>query len=535
MKKFILTSLCVLFSAAAVCAGADEPLANDGKRGLYAKSLEQVLRLREDEVDLATAALIVSEYWSDLVYGRRYLSRLDDMAFEIRDRLKAAGLPTDHRAIRVINEYLFKELGFASVPEISDPNDLFLHSVLDKKRGYCLSLSILYLAIAERLGLPVYGVVAPGHFFVRYDDGQVRFNIETTSAGGTADDEHYIEKFKVPQTRRDSIYMQNLNKIQTLGCLLNNLGNTYSEVGNIDSALTALERAVQINPSLAESHMNLGNIYLRKGRVNDAIYEYRSALKIKPDDAKSHLNLGNAYTERGWLRDAIDEYHLSLKLDANIIDTYKNLATAYCKQEMFGQAIGQLRRAIALQPKDSSLYSWLGDVYRQMGDCEKAIPQYEKALAMKSDLALAYYGLGLCYNKMGLLDDEIEQYRRVLYIEPDMLGALVNLGNAYVRKEKFDAAIEQYDKAIQIKPDDATIYYNLGTAYINKGNYQKAVAEYREAIRLEPSMGDAHNGLAYGYYRLEKYNLALEHIRIAQELGVAVDEKLLAAIQDRVR
>ena len=48
-------------------------------------------------------------------------------------------------------------------------------------------------------------------------------------------------------------------------------------------------------------------------------------------------------------------------------------------------------------------------------------------------------------------------------------------------------------------------------------------------------MGDAHNGLAYGYYRLEKYNLALEHIRIAQELGVAVDEKLLAAIQDRVR
>ncbi|MHC4759552.1 MAG: transglutaminase family protein, partial [Planctomycetota bacterium] len=36
---------------------------------------------------------------------------------------------------------------------------MFLHTVMDKKQGYCLSLSILYLSIGERLGLPLYGVV----------------------------------------------------------------------------------------------------------------------------------------------------------------------------------------------------------------------------------------------------------------------------------------------------------------------------------------------------------------------------------------
>jgi tetratricopeptide (TPR) repeat protein len=115
----------------------------------------------------------------------------------------------------------------------------------------------------------------------------VRFNIETTSGGGTAPNEHYIKKFKVPAGKEDSIYLRNLSKIETLGCFFNNLGNSYSEIGDMESALRALETAVEINPSLAESRMNLGNIYLKKGWVKDAIDEYRRALRINPNDAKT--------------------------------------------------------------------------------------------------------------------------------------------------------------------------------------------------------------------------------------------------------
>ncbi len=134
--------------------GSDKPLANENKDGLYARSIDQVLRLDEQEIDLATAALIVSEQWSDIVHGRRYLAQLDDMAVEIRSRLKAKKLAADYRAIDVINRYLFDELGFKSVKEATDPNDLFLHSVLDKKKGYCLSLSILYLSLTELICVP---------------------------------------------------------------------------------------------------------------------------------------------------------------------------------------------------------------------------------------------------------------------------------------------------------------------------------------------------------------------------------------------
>jgi tetratricopeptide (TPR) repeat protein len=535
MKQPFVLTICVLVFCLQVSFGRDGPLANENKTGLYARSIEAVLRLSEDEVDLATAALIISENWSDMVHGRRHLSALDDMALEIRDRLSREKLPTNFRAIPLLNKYLFDELGFQSISEANDPNDLFLHSVLDKKRGYCLSLSILYLSVAERLGLPLYGVVVPGHFFIRYDDGRVKFNIETTAKGNWAPDEHYVKKFKVPQGDNNSIYMRNLNKIQTLGCLFNNLGNVYFDTGNYELALLALTRAVQINPTLSESHSNLGNVYLKKGQVEDAIYQYQAALEINANDPKAHNNLGNAYTERGWLNYAVSQYTQSLELDPNFIDAYKNLAIVYCKQERYSQAVTQLKQAIAIQPNNADCHSQLGDVYGQMNNFEAATSEYKKALEIKPNFVEANYGLALCYNKLGMVDDEIAAYKKVLAVKPDMLAALVNLGNAYFGQKKYTAAIEQYKKAALIKPDEASIHYNLGAAYSNTKNYEEAVAAYLRAVEIDPKMADAHYNLAVGFYQLKKYDLAWKHIKIAQELGAEVSEDQLNAIKSKLK
>ncbi len=533
MRKILLAIVWVsLFAGTAECSGRYEPLANQNKAGLYVRSLEEVLKLAPDEVDLGTAVLIVSEQWSENVLGRRYVSTIDDMAYEIRDRLKAAKVRANHRAIPIINKYLFEELGFESLKDASKPEELFLHSVLDNKRGYCLSLSVLYLSLAERLGLPLYGVVVPGHFFVRYDDGRVRFNIETTSGGGSVADEHYIEKFAVPRVR--GVYMRNLNKMQTLGCFFNNLGNSYMEVGKVEQAQVALERAVEINPLLAESRTNLGNIYLRKERIEDAISQYQAALQINPADAKTHNNLGNAYAKTSRLDEAIREYNQSLELDPNFVDVYKNLSVAYCGKRMFGKAESILKEATELEPSNSGFYNQLGDVYSQMGQCEKAIVQYNRALSLTSNLAEAYYGMGACYNKLGLVDDEIWAYRRALNITPDMLAAVANLGNAYFAKGDYEAAIEQYKKAAQIKPDDAAIHYNLGAAYSNKGDYEAAVKEHLRAVELEPKMSDAHNGLIFAYYKLKEYEQAWKHIETAKQLGVNVPKDLMAAVESNL-
>jgi len=527
-------SIVAYLVVASACLGA-EPLANEGKRGLYVRSIEQVLRTEPDEIDIGTAALIVSEQWSNIVAGRRYQARLDEMALEIRSRLKEKKIGINPNAIAEINNYLFDELKFSAANVADDPEDLFLHSVMDRRRGYCLSLSILYLAIGERLGLPLYGVVVPGHFFVRYDNGKVRFNIEATAKGASPTDQYYIEKFNVPQDTAHGIYMTNLNKLQSLGCLFNNFGNVYRDIGDVNQAMEALELAVWINPWLGESRTNLGNIYLAKERVDDAIAQYQGALKINSDDAKSQCNLGSAFLKKGWLNDAVCQYSQGIRLDPNLPDAHRGLAIAYSEQKQHGQAKSTLMHAITLWPNDASLYCTLGDVFSRAGQYDEAIPQYQRALKLKGDMAQAYYGLGICYGKLTQTDDEIEAYKKAVSLKPDLVDALANIGDAYFRQGKYDASITYYRKVIETRPNEGIIYYNIGSAFMNKEDYNQAATAYSKAIELEPNMGDAHCRLGYAYYQLKKYDLALQHVKKAQDLGTEVDKQILKAIQSKVK
>jgi tetratricopeptide (TPR) repeat protein len=505
-----------------------------GKAGLNVRSLDEVLQLPDNQIDLATAALIASEYWSDVVPGRHYLDVLDEMAWEIRRRLRERRMRMTYRAIPVINDYLFNELGFKTISHADDPNDLFLHSVLDRRQGYCLSLSVLYLALAERLGLDLYGVVVPGHFFVRFDNGSTRFNIETTNHGANPSDEHYMAKFNVPVGGRQTIYMKNLSKRQTLGCFFNNLGNVYSDLGDVDTAKRALERAVAINPALSESRANLGNIYLEQSLVDQAIEQYEAALRLNPNDPKTYNNLGNALMDLNLLEDAAVAYRHSLELDPNFVDAYRNAALVYTRRQHYRKALTHLTHATELAPRDARIRSQLADVHFRMGNCDEAILQFRQALSLKHDFAEAYYGLGLCYRELGQVTQEIQAYGRALNLKPDLLPALVNLGNAHFNRADYGSAVSYYSRAAAVKPDDAWILFNLGAAYSNQQDFERAVDAYRQAVKLDPGIGDAHHGLAYGYYHLHQYALAWKHINIARKLGVEVTEEQVKAIRSRL-
>jgi tetratricopeptide (TPR) repeat protein len=509
-----------------------EPLANEDNSGLYVRSIEQMLRLEADEIDLATAALIISEEWSDLVQGRRYQADLEDMAREIQERIEERNLNGSYRAIEVINNYLFEELGFILVDKAHKTEDLFLHTVMDNRQGYCLSLSILYLSIGERLGLPLYGVVVPSHFFIRYDDGNIQFNIETTAKGGFATDEHYIKEFNVTQVSKDSLYMKNLDKMQVMGCFFNNLGNVYSEVGDLEHALLALERAVQINSTLAESRTNLGNIYLKKGRITEAIHEYEAALDINPNEALIHSNLGNAYLEQGWFSYAISEYQESIRLNPDFVDGYKNLAIAYTRNKQFENAAAILNQAIALEPQDFHIYIQLGNIYQQAGRYNTAIAEYHKALFIDPAIAEAHYSIGSCYIKLNDIEKGISAFRKALQSKPDMVEALTSMGNIYFEQADYQEAIKWYKRALLIEPQDNNLHYNLASAYFNTSDYDNSIREYTTAIEIEPKMAEAQKGLAMSYVMLENYSLALHHITIAQELGADIPDELWTIIKD---
>lgn len=534
-------------------------LANNDKVGLYSfADIDRILKMEDSEIDLATAALILSREWGTDKTLLRYRNTVDEWAQQILEITQKRHVPMNHEALEVINDYLFSQVGFDSVKNATDPEDLFLHTVIDKKRGYCLSLSMLYLAIGERLGLPLYGVVVPGHFFVRYDDGVRKINIETTSSGAFAPDKHYLDKFKPPE---NGIYMKNLTNLQSLGCFFNNLGNCYSTIGDFETARLHLERAVRINPNLAESRTNLGNIYLKLGYPEAAVSEYSAALKLLSGDQKIHNNIANAYTQAGDYNLAISHYKTAIRIKPDFEDAYKNMAIAYVKKGSLKNAVDALTNALKIDKTDTETYCNLGDIYMQMGSSDKAISSYRNCLwidpmqaypntklgycylkkgyaqqaadffrtAVSLDPALtsAYFGLALACGQMGQPHQEIEAYEQLLAIDPHAVAAMQNLANAYAGIKQYDAAVELYTRAISLDPANIELHFNLALLYSNMSDHDKAIMHFNDVIELDPTNGDAHNGLAYSYYMMDMPGLSYQHAIKAKEMGCNVPEVLL--------
>ena len=80
---------------------------------------------------------------------------------------------------------------------LSDPKSLSLPDLLKDRRGTCVSLVILYLSIAERLGLNVHAAATPVHLFVRYEGPEGVINIETLELGRTIEDVEYSRRHRI--------------------------------------------------------------------------------------------------------------------------------------------------------------------------------------------------------------------------------------------------------------------------------------------------------------------------------------------------
>lgn len=548
-----------LIILALAAAGVRADLANEDLRGLRVHTTDGVLRLEPDQIDIGTAALIISRQWGTQKTLHTYRGKIDAMAETILKRLAEQEIPADYRAIPVINDYLFGELGFRTVETADDPEDLFLHVVLDRKRGYCLSLSVLYLAIGERLGMPLYGVVVPGHFFVRYDDGTRQYNIETTAGGGIASDDHYIEKFSPPKDH--SLYLKNLNPRQSLGCFFNNLGNSYSAVGQIDQAYIELSRAVQINPTLAEARINLGNICLQKGMASQAVEQYEFAQRILPNDPRIHNNLGTAWLEQKQYKKAQAALYEALNLDPAYHDARRVLARALREDGRVDKALAEMKTLAEMEPDNPDNYFLLGRFHHDGGDPDEASRQYLRALRYRPDYAearialgqaysdmdrpawaidafnealkftpndvAAWFGLARAYDAMQRVDDEIWAYQQLLAIEPDTPAAIQNLGNALIQKDRVAEAIEWYLHGLELDPRNTSLRYNLGVAYAKLEQYEPAQAAYQAVLDQEPDSAAAHHGLAVCAYYLKKPDLMRKHARRAKALGFDVQEVLL--------
>jgi len=132
------------------------------------KEFQQCCTVEQNNIDLEIGAFLIARSAYPTLEVVKYIHIIEKLAEEVRPRLKLTESPVQR--IHVFNQYLFEEKAFrGNQTDYYDPENSFLNRVIDRRTGIPISLSVLYLLLGMRLGLPVKGVGMPGHFLVKVE------------------------------------------------------------------------------------------------------------------------------------------------------------------------------------------------------------------------------------------------------------------------------------------------------------------------------------------------------------------------------
>ena len=217
------------------------------------------------EKDSLTAGVLHISKEAELkLFGRNpdisvYNKKIICLAEELAARLPKYG--DAHNLINKMNDFIFNDSGLTALPDSNTVEYFSLYRVLDNKKGSCLGLTGLYLVLAEKLDLPLRGVLLPGHVFVRYKKGSQKRNIETLKMGIERTDDFYQDYFKVPAGH--PYYLRELSKNEVLALFRFNLGNAYRQRGLLEDAAKNYNKAIKLFPDLKEARENLAKITIK--------------------------------------------------------------------------------------------------------------------------------------------------------------------------------------------------------------------------------------------------------------------------------
>ncbi len=300
--------------------------AHQGSLAGFSSDLEKILPQESDRqnFDLSDTVINLSALIDTKTDKAKVKTELSRMQAELKSRIADSSTPDS--VIAAFNSYFFDTLGFTfdqkfeqlRVNGTQAKYDDFLnfHSierVIERRQGICLTISMIYLMLGDKLGLPLYGVMVPGHIYVRYKEpGRSGVNVETTVSGA----EFYGYKdMIVTLDNTKTIYGKELDKYSLVGAYLANLGNFMLITGRTGRAKILLEKSATMLPEVAEAYFNLGILYETEKNLQKAAENYEKALSILPGNEYAHLRLGAIYLEEK--RYTLAKSHFEAVLTAN--------------------------------------------------------------------------------------------------------------------------------------------------------------------------------------------------------------------------
>ena len=259
--------------------------------------------------DLAAAVLTIARVEYPSLDPEPYLRIIERMGEEASTRIEPAGSAQD--AVRILNEYLYDEMGFRGNREhFDDPRNSFLNEVLERRTGIPISLAIVYLEVARRAGLRADGVNFPGHFLLRVPmtlgrparSGEGFLIVDPFHGGALLDQgdcEQLFQQHVGGHDELDARVLEPATRPQIVVRTLVNLKRLYVRMRSFPQARLVSELLLAIDPSSISELRDRGLLAYHLDDFAAALRDLESYLRL----LRSHegdVSTGNSDDEQIW-------------------------------------------------------------------------------------------------------------------------------------------------------------------------------------------------------------------------------------------
>jgi regulator of sirC expression with transglutaminase-like and TPR domain len=226
-----------------------------------------------EDVDLVVAALVAVDFEYPNLDVSHYVAQVDgfaELASDLARNLEEAEQPEG--AIRALDMAFFDRLGFrGNQDDYYDPKNSFLNEVIERRTGIPITLALLYIEIGQRMGLEMAGLSFPGHFLVRYRDGDRLVFIDPFHQGARLDAEALearLRRVVGPGAQLANEHLIPASKRHMLLRLLTNLAAIYRRAGDVFRGIAVLERMRVLDPDNARLDGELRQLRRRAEGMN---------------------------------------------------------------------------------------------------------------------------------------------------------------------------------------------------------------------------------------------------------------------------
>ena len=237
----------------------------------------------DDAIELARVMLLIAaEEYPELDLDA-YLGRLDRLAEAIRPRLSGDEGPA--ALLGTINGHLYRELGFrGNAEDYQDPRNSFLNEVLDRRTGIPITLAVVYMEVAARLGHRLVGVNLPLHFMLAYETGSEPLIVDAFDGGRIMTAGEIRERLSQIAGRAIELRPEHFGRASPrmiVRRVLNNLRGIYLAGRDYPRALAVIERMGLVLPT-ADVLRDRGLVLYRLRRHEEAERALREYLERAP-------------------------------------------------------------------------------------------------------------------------------------------------------------------------------------------------------------------------------------------------------------